>query len=259
VAFSRNEPDAYKLRGTREAGEIKHALTFTMSTSQVHAAAKSYNVSITAFLCAALMQAIIEIQEKKVPNIKKRKQVKILLPVNLRKMFNSITLRNFVLYITPYIDPQMGEYTFEEICRTVYHQMGMEITPKRMCARFTTNVNSEKHFIIKIMPLFIKNFVMKMVFNAVGERKSCLTLSNLGLAQIPDEMKPYVKRFDFVLSPPASTPYNAGVISYGDDMIFTFTRNTKEPELEAHFTSVMKRLGIDMKVESNDAALPERS
>lgn len=259
VSFSRNEPDAYRLRGTKEEGEIKHALTFTMSTSRVHSAAKSYNVSITAFLCAALMQAIIEIQEKKVPNIKKRKQVKILLPVNLRKLFGSVTLRNFVLYITPSVDPQMGDYTFEEICRTVYHQMGMEITPKRMCARFTTNVNSEKYFIIKIMPLFIKNFVMKMVFNAVGERKSCLTLSNLGLAQIPEEMKPYVERFDFVLSPPASTPYNAGVISYGDDMILTFTRNTKEPELEAHFTSVMKRLGIDMKVESNDAALPERS
>ncbi len=255
VSMSRKEPDAYKLRGTREPGGIKHALTFTMPTSQVHAAAKSYNVSITAFLCAALMQAIIEIQEKKVPKISKRKQVKILLPVNLRKMFPSVTLRNFVLYITPYVDPQMGEYTFEEICRTVYHQMGMELTPKRMCARFTTNVNSEKYLIIKVMPLFIKNFVMKMVFNAVGERKSCLTLSNLGAAQIPDEMKPYVERFDFVLSPPASTPYNAGVVSYGDDMILTFTRNTKEPELEEHFTSVMKRLGISMKVESNDAAL----
>lgn len=40
---------------------------------------------------------------------------------------------------------------------------------------------------VKIMPLFIKNFAMKMVFNAIGERKSCLSLSNLGRVELPEE------------------------------------------------------------------------
>ncbi len=257
VTIGRGENDAYKLKGVREAGDYNHVVSFTASPDEVHRAAKSYKVSVTAFLCAAMMQAIINIQEAHVPNINRRKHVKVLLPVNLRKMFPSKTLRNFVLYITPEVNPRMGEYTFEEICRTVYHQMGMELTPKRMGARFTTNVNSEKSFIIKIMPLFIKNLVMKMVFNAVGERKSCLTLSNLGMVQIPDEMKPYVERFDFVLSPPATTPYNSSVISYGDKMILTIVRNTVEPELERELAYVLRDLGIHLKVESNDS--PERS
>ena len=42
--------------------------------------------------------------------------VKVLIPVNLRKIFNSGTLRNFVLYASPSIDPRLGEYTFEELC-----------------------------------------------------------------------------------------------------------------------------------------------
>lgn len=141
-------------------------------------------VSITAFLCAVMMQAIIEIQAEKVPRVKRRRPVKVLIPVNLRKIFDSRTLRNFVLYITPEVSPGMGEYTFEEICKSVHHQMGMELTAKRMGARITTNVNSEKSLFVKIMPLFIKNFAMKMVFNAVGERKSCLSLSNLGRVEL---------------------------------------------------------------------------
>jgi hypothetical protein len=131
----------------------------------------------------------------------------------------------------------------------------MELTPKRMAARITTNVNDEKLLIVKIMPLFIKNIVMKMVFNAVGERKSCLTLSNLGAVRLPAEMQPYVKHFDFVLSVPSSRPYNSGVISYGDTMRLSIVRNTEEPELELQLQAVARSLGLQLKVESNTTAL----
>ena len=251
VPMSRRESTAYHLHGTREVGGFLNATTLIADVDKVHALASRFGVSITAFLCAVMMQAIIEIQAEKVPRVKRRRPVKVLIPVNLRKIFDSRTLRNFVLYITPEVSPGMGEYTFEEICKSVHHQMGMELTAKRMGARITTNVNSEKSLFVKIMPLFIKNFAMKMVFNAVGERKSCLSLSNLGRVELPEEMKPYVTRFDFVLGVQASAPYNCGVISYGDKLYINFIRNTEEPELEAHFHGVMRRLGLVMKVESN--------
>lgn len=199
-----------------------------------------------------MMQAIIEIQEEKVPRVKRRRPVKVLIPVNLRKIFDSRTLRNFVLYITPEVSPGMGEYTFEEICKSVHHQMGMELTAKRMGARITTNVNSEKSLFVKIMPLFIKNFAMKMVFN--GDRRTQVLPFALQSRQgraAGREMKPYVTRFDFVLGVQASAPYNCGVISYGDKLYINFIRNTEEPELEAHFHGVMRRLGLVMRVESN--------
>lgn len=251
VAMSRKESTAYHLRGTREPDGFLNVTTFLADVDKVHALAAGFGVSITAFLCAVMMQAIIEIQEEKVPRARRRRPVKVLIPVNLRKIFDSRTLRNFVLYITPEVNPGMGEYTFEEICKSVYHQMGMELTAKRMGARITTNVNSEKSLFVKILPLFIKNFAMKMVFNAVGERKSCLSLSNLGAVELPEEMKPYITRFDFVLGVQASAPYNCGVISYEDKLLINFIRNTEEPELEAHFHGVMRRLGLVMKVESN--------
>lgn len=81
----------------------------------------------------------------------------------------------------------------------MHHRMGLEVTRKNMSARIATNVNSERIPILKVMPLFIKNFAMKMVFDTVGECKSCLCMSNLGVVQVPDAMRPYIRRMDFII------------------------------------------------------------
>ena len=126
-----------------------------------------------------------------------------------------MSLRNYVLYLTPGVDPRLGEYTFEEVLKTVQHFMGMELTPKKMAAKVETNVQSERLLILKLMPLFLKNLAMKMVYDAVGERNSCLSLSNLGQVELPEQMRPYVDRLDFVLGVQATRPNNLGMLSYG--------------------------------------------
>ena len=124
--------------------------------------------------------------------------------MNLRNLFPSRSLRNFASYITPEIDPRTGDYTFSEICAAVHHRMGLENNTHTLRAKFAANVASEKSPVLKVMPLFIKNIAMKAVFNAVGERKSCLCLSNLGAVELPEVMAPYVRRVDFIIGVRAS-------------------------------------------------------
>ena len=185
------------------------------------------------------------------PKQKKRKSIKVLIPINLRRMFASKTLRNFVLYTTPEIQPQLGRYSFEEICRIVHHQMGLDNNRRHMSMMIATNVVSERMLAVKLMPLFIKNIVMKAVFDAVGERKSCLSLSNLGMVKLPEVMMPYVQRLDFILGVQAAKPYNCGVVSFGDTIYVNFIRNTREPMLESRFYEVLRDMGIPVQVESN--------
>ena len=92
--------------------------------------------------------------------------------------------------------------------------MKLQITEKNMAAMIAINVNSEKNPLLRIVPLFIKNFVMKLVFNAVGERKTCFSFSNLGVVNVPEEFSAYVDRLDFVLGNQASAPYNTSAITY---------------------------------------------
>jgi hypothetical protein len=79
-----------------------------------------------------MMLAIQDIQARKQPDRMGQKPVKVLLPVNLRKLFPSRTLRNFVLYSIPEMDPRLGDYSFPELCRLVHYHMGAEVTAKNL-------------------------------------------------------------------------------------------------------------------------------
>lgn len=251
VAASRKASDAWRIGGTPEPDGFLNLTCLEIPTDMALKQAHAYGISLTGFLCAAMMMAIQNLQEERVADRRKRKHIKVLIPVNLRKIFPSKTLRNFVLYTTPEIDPRMGRYSFEEICQAVRSKMAAEVNAKFMGSLIETNVSSERLLALKLMPLFIKNPVMKLVFNAVGERKSCLSLSNLGKVTVPEEMKRYVERFDFILGVQATAPYNCGVLSYNDRLCINFIRNIREPALEQHFHRVMQEFGLPVQVRSN--------
>ena len=251
VKLSRREATAYHLSGTPEPDGYKDLITMMIPADKLRDCARGFGISVTELLCAAMMQAILDIQAKDVPRRAARKPVKVLLPVNLRTLFPSATLRNFASYITPEIDPRMGDCSFDELCQLVHHKMGMENNRRTMRAKFAANVASERSPVLRVMPLFIKNIAMKAVFDAVGECKSCLCLSNLGRVELPEVMTPYVTRMDFIIGVQARAPHNCGVITWNGTAYINCIRNIREPALELAFYRVLHRLGLPVKVESN--------
>lgn len=215
VKASRKEATAWHLSGTPEPDGYVNLVTMMLRVPEVKACAKEHGVTVTELLCAAMMQAIDHLQAEKVPVRSRRKPVKVTVPVNLRGLFPSHTLRNFASYVNTEIDPRLGSYTFDEICQLVHHTMGLGNDAKTMRAKIATNVASEKSPVLRVMPLFVKNIAMKAAFNAVGECKACLCLSNLGVVQVPEVMRPYIERFDFVIGPQANAPHNCGVATWG--------------------------------------------
>lgn len=254
IQASRKSNDAWRIQGTPEVNGFLHLTCFQLPVDQALSKAHEYGISLTAFLCAAMMMALQQLQLTQEPRSKHRKSIKVLIPVNLRRLFPSETLRNFAMYTIPEIQPRLGQYSFREICQIVHHRMGLEVTPKFMSTMIATNVGSERLLAVRLIPLFLKNIVMKAIFDSVGERKSCLSMSNLGSIQIPEEMMPYVERFDFVLGVQASAPYNCGIVSYKNTLYINFIRNIQEPLLEAHFHKVLQELGLPVYVESNRPA-----
>ncbi|MBO7303611.1 MAG: alpha/beta hydrolase fold domain-containing protein [Clostridia bacterium] len=251
VAATRRDSNSYRIYGTAEPDRYSNVTTFMIKSKSLLELAHKYNVTVTAVLVAALIKAAIGLQNEDVQHLKLQKPIKVLVPCDLRRMYNTRTLRNFALYATPGIDPRLGEYSFGEICDIVYRQMKLEITPKIMSARIKTNVKDEENMFLKLTPLFLKNIVMKAVFEMVGEKKSMLTLSNLGVVTMPEIMREYVERMDFVLSVQSRAPYNVGALSYGDTTNISIIRNIKEARLESALYKTLRQEGIAVKVESN--------
>ncbi len=246
----RQENTAWHINGTETLGGDLTLTSFCLKSEDVIKKAHEYNSSVTTFLGAVMMTALKNLQQKEDP--KSKKPIKVLFPVNLRNIFKSKTLRNFVLYSTPEIFPYLSDYTFEEILDVIKHRFGIDNTRQQMSMKIATNVDSEKILIVRLMPLFIKNIVMKAVFKSVGEKKSCLSLSNLGNVKMPKELSKYITRLDFVLGTQASAPYNCGVISFKDNLIINIIRDIKEAKLEYHFHEALKEQGLVAEVMSNE-------
>ena len=251
VCASRKDTNAWRMVGEEEKNSFLNLTCFRIPLKETLEKAHEYNSTLTVFLSAVIMKALINLQNEKEPDISKQKLIKLLIPVNLRKLFGSNTLRNFAMYTVPEIDTRLGEWTFGEICDVIKHKMGTEVTPKFMSSVIATNVKDERNTFLRLVPLPIKNAVMKAVFDSVGEKKSCLSFSNIGKIDLPEIMKKYVLRMDFILGVQAAAPYNCGMLSFGDTIYLNFIRNVRYAELEYYFHKVLEELGISALVESN--------
>ena len=247
----RNDEDSYRIAGKREADGFRTNTTFIIDSEYVRSEAKRRGVTVTVYMTAILLEASIRIQQMREKNPARFKPVKIFIPVNLRKMFPSDTMRNFIMYAMVGVNPRLGDYKFDDLCQIIAAQMKQQITEKNMAAIIRTNVNSEKNIFLRVVPLFLKNFIMKLVYNAVGERKSVFSFSNLGVANVPKEYSDRVKRMDFVLGSQASAPYNVGALTYDGKMYLNVTRNAREAALERQIYEVLREMGVPHSVESN--------
>lgn len=249
IQRSRAESKAYAIRGTMEPARNLNITTGQIPLNKIIPLAKQQGVSLTEFLVAVYLLALNKVQLKE--ENKRLYPVKISVPVNLRKYYESESLRNFSMFVNPGIDPNYGEYTLEEVCQLVHHFLRYEMTEKHLNARLARNVQSERNPVVRALPLFAKNAAIRMIFRYIGESRFTSTLSNVGVITVPEEMKKHVERFDFVLGPSRYNRVNCTAASYEGTLALTFSRIIKEPVAEREFFTMLVKMGVPVKIESN--------
>ena len=132
------------------------------------------------------------------------------------------------------------------------HQLAAEAVPQKMAARIAANVKPQRSLLLRLMPLPVKTLVMRLVYCVRGESGGCLNVSNLGRAEIPAAMAPYVARFEFIIGVQYTYPNNCSVLSYGGRTCINMIRSIREPELERLFFSRLVELGVPVEIESNE-------
>ncbi len=249
--LSRKEPDSYYIRGTKEPIDRIHTITGILNASEVVSKSHCYNVSLTEYLAAVMIKAVLNIQKREGHDL--RRPAKVGVPVSLRKFYpETNTKRNFASYVNVGVEPRLGDYTLSEITDIVHHQMALENTEKQMNSKFSTNVRSESSPLIRAVPLFVKNIAMRAVFEKVGDRKTATTLSNLGNIKLPEAMAKYVERIDFLVGPLSRNRIVCGAVSYNNTLCINFVRTIKEPKLEREFFTLLIKEGVHVKIESNN-------
>ncbi len=212
--------------------------------------ARSLGVTITEYFVSIYLLALQDIYKnvKNLRNIGRRPVIRIQVPVNLRSLFPSRTLRNFSLFVTPEIDMRLGTYTFEEISRSVHHYMQHQTDPKLMKKIIHRNVHGERSLLIRIIPLLLKDRVLKYYFKRSGITLYSGLVTNLGRITFEGEFSGFIQKLRIFPPPPDRSRVSLAVMTYNEKMILTFSNTSTSRQLEKTFIDFLKADQIRIKI-----------
>lgn len=227
--------EAYSIKGKKN--EQLHITELSFKTDELLLCAAEYGVTLTALLSGVLTTALYDLQRQK----NKEQEIRLAIPVDLRRRFNIDTLRNFSLPITVYVGKSVERVHFSALCLSFNEQLKANVCKENLSAMVTPYVKMEKSRVISALPLFFKGWIVRAFFS-IFKSGNCMTFSNLGVWQIPDTMKPYVKQCSMALSPKPNTPYSCGVVSIENILTLTLTRSITEPLLESRVLQILEKV-----------------
>lgn len=239
-------PDAYQVKGTRFLRNNSAVIDSKMKTEEIKTLAKAKGVSMTHYLSALLIYSVIVSSKQPVTS---SKPVSLVIPVNLRNIFPSKTLRNFSLYFNIVYHPMSQTIDFDDILRVVKTTFETEFTESSMQNRLNINVNLARRFYVRFVPLFIKWILFRIGYRVVARNKSTLTFANFSEVKLPPTMSQHVDHFTFNLGS-GERPFVA-MNSYLGYTYIIFSRSIRETDLERVFFNYLSEQGVQIEIMSN--------
>ena len=239
-----HEKKAFHLKGTKINDNLINIITGIIDTEEIKKLAKKYNATITEFVTSILLLNLKELSNNT------KKEIKISIPINLRKLYNTKTLRNFSSYVNVGITNEK-DYSLKEVISSVKKQLKEKTMEEKINAKITGNVKLMKNHFIRRIPMFIKKHIMSYTEKVMGDGYITTTLSNLGNIEIPNNMKKYVTDMNFILGKSRGKTTAITMIGYNNKLYITFSRNIKESDFERLFFTTLSKMGLDILIESN--------
>ena len=241
------ETRAYHLHGTEECPGVLHDIRVSLPLDKMQALAKENGCTLTELTTALMLKSMQEVRSKR-PAIGDSPYIKVEVPVNLRPLFDSRTLRNFSSYVHLGIDVRNGNLPFEDILQEVRLQKRLFVNPHRLTTRVAANVALEDNLAIRYIPLFIKKAAINFINSHKGENYCSHTLSNIGEIKLPQEMASHVRDINFILGRPQKKSGSCACVSYGNRLNLNFSRKIAEHAFEDAFVRNLMEMGIEVEV-----------
>ena len=247
VPPSRMAPSALTIPGTTRETPSFFVTEGIVESDAVRKAASEYAVTVGEFLAASLIYACYE--EMKARGWKPR-PIRVSVPVNLRRLYKSSTMRNFSLAVEPGFDPRLGDFSLAEVIAKVHHFMRMEVDSRHIAQQISRNVAGERNPLIRILPLVIKDPLLRAFYSVFGSRSFTVSFSNLGRISVPEDMAPFIQAYRFI-PPPIPKRISATSLAFGGTTRVFLCSYYRETDIERRFFAGLRRSGIPVAVRTN--------
>ncbi len=247
------EVDAYRIGGYRYDGTRLGVLTALLPVDAMLALSKRHGATLSEYLSALLIWSIYNTTYRR---SSMKRPISVSIPVNLRGMFDSSTLRNFFGHVNVSVTPGRSA-SFDDILDVVKKRFECCMTREYFERQINAHVSIERIPGIKFVPLVIKNAVMRYFFKK-NARLHTITLSNLGRITLPPMLSGKVERFEVAIGASDTHVKKVSLCSYENNLALTFSSTVDNNSLEQFMLSYLAREGVDVVVSSNETPAPVR-
>lgn len=233
---------ALKIDGKRTSVGINKIIHYDLDCHKLHDLASSKNVTINTYLTAIIFKVLAK-------NISKEGDIKIQIPVNLRKYFASKTLRNFALYDNVVIPKEKCnnlDYLIKEVDKQIKEKLSKP-RMENMLVGSTRLVNK-----LNLIPIFLKRPIAYLISNKLAEKGTTTVFSNLGLVDLPPSFQKQVLKGDFILGTTSANKELFSLITVNDTATFTMSKFSVNNRVELDFYQLFKDLDILIEIHGSD-------
>lgn len=222
---------------------VTRLLFARMSTEKLKGLAHKEKMTVTEYLTAILILGIIRSQKKPV-----NEPITIAIPVNLRRFFPSMSLRNFTVQSFVTFEPHgRQDVSLREILDATRGQLKAQLKREelqRTINKYGALVNNP---VIRIVPGFVKQPVMRAMQKNTHAGVTTI-FTNYGACSLPESLASDVERLQFVNGD--TRRYGLAVtcscIGFGDVISLCFSRANKDTAWYDACVQILEDEGISV-------------
>lgn len=222
-----------------------HITTGEIDVESLKEESKKYRTTIGKYLLSVYFKILLDRYSQA------KNPIVIGVPVDLRKIFEEATYRNFFINITPSVDASLGAYSLSEIITYLDNYFALKITKKEFYKSIYKAMNPIQNIIIKSVPYLIKRMFFPFIFDYYGERGYTTGFSNLGILKVDKKYEKYLKGLRFLPPPSKRCKIKMGVVSDCKKVYVNFGNLTANYDIERDFFVYLRKRGIKSKIITN--------
>jgi len=238
---------AVQIRGKKFRGLGYGLIQGNLIAEELAALSKKYKCSVTVLVAANALLSVAET----LPQGNHKHDLVVMIPVDLRRFFKSSTLNNFTTVVRCSVNPNRLPLTLRDYCRHIQEQLKAQLDKEGLEEKLSLATVMGLKWYMKIMPLALKSFFIKLGKLLSGETKQTMIVSNLGIATMPDGTEEYLDSFAFNPNVSFKAPKNIGLVSYEGKTTISFTRAIVSTEIERRFFTRLSKEGLSVEIISN--------
>lgn len=218
---------------------------YIISVNDIKDVSKKYGVSITVLLTSLYVLALYNTVYDK----KSNKDIYINVPVDMRKHFNVYAFSNFFTCMDIKANINRSDVDFESVLEQIKNEFSSKLKIENLKGYLSRDVKLGTNVAIRLVPLFIKKPVMKVLEKVV--RRTTTTMSNIGIFKVDERYEKYIDNVLVVVNPGNIQKVKCTVCSFMDKLNVTINSNLNDDKFEKEFNRLLEEYIGKIKLESN--------